>query len=140
VVAAAGNNAQGRPFWPAAFKHVIAVGAVDTRKGDPTRAAFSNFGDWVDCCAPGVGVRSTYVTGDWRLDAPGDDGSIEQFDGWACWSGTSFAAPQVTAAIAAKMLGTALTPRQAAHAVLAEATLHLPGLGFFIKPSADLVG
>jgi subtilisin family serine protease len=140
VVAAAGNNAQGRPFWPAAFKHVIAVGAVDTRKGDPTRAAFSNFGDWVDCCAPGVDVRSTYVTGDWRLDAPGDDGSIEQFDGWACWSGTSFAAPQVTAAIAAKMQGTALTPRQAAHAVLAEATLHLPGLGFFIKPSADLVG
>lgn len=139
VVAAAGNNAQGRPFWPAAFKHVIAVGAVDTCKGAITRATFSNFGDWVDCCAPGVAIRSTYVKGEWKLDAPGDDGSTEQLDGWATWSGTSFAAPHVTAAIAAKMQGSSLTPRQAAHAVLAEATTHVPGVGFFIKPLADLV-
>jgi subtilisin family serine protease len=139
LVAAAGNNQQDRPFWPAAFKHVIAVGAVDTRNGGLSRATFSNFGDWVDCCAPGVDVRSTYVKGEWRLDAPGDDGSIEVLDGWAYWSGTSFAAPQVTASIAAKMNETGSTPRQAALAVLAESTTHLPGLGYFVKPSADLV-
>jgi subtilisin family serine protease len=138
LVAAAGNNSQGRPFWPAAFKHVIAVGAVDSRGGTPIRAPFSNFGDWVDCCAPGVEIRSTYVKGEWRLDAPGDDGSIEQLEGWACWSGTSFATPHVTAAIAARMQGTGLTPRQAAHAVLADATVHVPGLGFYVEPSLDL--
>ena len=31
VVAAAGNNGQRRPFWPAAFKQVLAVGAVDEK-------------------------------------------------------------------------------------------------------------
>jgi subtilisin family serine protease len=140
VVAAAGNNAQNRPFWPAAFKHVIAVGAVDTRAGALDRAPFSNYGDWVDCCAPGVDILSTYVSGEWRLDAPGDDGSLERLDGWAYWSGTSFATPQVTATIAAKMRETGATPRQAAHAVLAEATTPVPGLGFFIKPAGNLVG
>jgi subtilisin family serine protease len=139
IVAAAGNNGQSRPFWPAAFKHVIAVGAVDTRRGAMTRAAFSNFGGWVDCCAPGVDIRSTYVRGEWRLDAPGEDGSLEKLEGWACWSGTSFAAPQVTAAIAARMKGTSLTPRQAAHAVLSDATTVVPGVGFFVRPEADLL-
>lgn len=138
LVAAAGNNSQGRPFWPAAFKHVIAVGAVDNRNGQIKRAAFSNFGDWVDCCAPGVEIRSTYVKGEWRLDAPGDDGSVEQLDGWACWSGTSFATPHVTAAIAARMQSDGLTPRQAAHAVLAESTVHVAELGVYIKPALDL--
>src|SRR4051794_2730063 len=131
LVAAAGNNNQGRPFWPAAFKHVIAVGAVDNRNATLTKAPFSNFGDWVDCCAPGVEIRSTYVTGEWRLV---ETGNLEPLKGWACWSGTSFAAPHVTAAIAARMNGTGLTPRQAAHAVLAEATQHVPDLGFYIKP------
>ncbi|MDX6207283.1 MAG: hypothetical protein QOF39_3340 [Frankiales bacterium] len=139
IVAAAGNNSQDRPFWPAAFKHVVAVAAVDTRKGALTRATFSNFGDWVDCCAPGVDIRSTYVTGEWRLDSPGDDGTVEQLNGWACWSGTSFAAPHVTAAIAGRMQDANLTPRQAAHAVLADASIHVPGAGFFIKPNADLL-
>ena len=66
VVAAAGNNNSDRPFWPAAFKHVISVGALDTR--DPNavkRACFSNYGSWVDVWAPGVDLRSTYVAGHW---------------------------------------------------------------------------
>jgi subtilisin family serine protease len=138
LVAAAGNNSQGRPFWPAAFKHVIAVGAVDNRNGQLQRAPFSNFGSWVDCCAPGVEIRSTYVTGEWRLEAPGSDGSMEKLTGWACWSGTSFATPHVTAAIAARMQSDGLTPRQAAHAVLAEATVHVPQLGVYVKPALDL--
>jgi subtilisin family serine protease len=82
VVAAAGNNRTDRPFLPAALKHVIAVAALDERA--TTRADFSNFGPWVDACAPGTDVHSCFVPGE-----------------WAHWSGTSFAAPRVAGAIAA---------------------------------------
>jgi hypothetical protein len=58
VVAAAGNNGSDRPFWPAAFKNVVAVAALDTTSGDPREATFSNRGPWVDVCAPGVHLQS----------------------------------------------------------------------------------
>jgi subtilisin family serine protease len=95
VVACAGNQASDRPFWPAALKRVIAVAALD---GDE-RARFSNFGWWVDACAPGVNVTSCFV----RFDGPrpsvrGLD--PDDFRGYATWSGTSFAAPAVAGAIA----------------------------------------
>jgi thermitase len=93
VVAAAGNDGQaGRPFWPAAFStagcswsdQVLAVAAHD---GDGV-CAWSNSGPWITLAAPGQDVTSTYV-------------NRPQFDsGWATWSGTSFAAPYVAAAIA----------------------------------------
>jgi subtilisin family serine protease len=52
---------------------------------------WSNRGPWVTLAAPGHAVTSTYVN---RV----------QFDGgWATWSGTSFAAPYVAAAIADQM-------------------------------------
>ena len=55
-------------------------------------AEFSNTGDWVDACAPGVDVVSSFV----RLRP----GSGERDYGFARWSGTSFATPQVAAEIA----------------------------------------
>ena len=100
VVAAAGNNSSSRPFWPAALKNVIAVGALDTRHGRAEPAAFSNFGWWVDVSAPGAGLIGPYVTGEWQL-SPGL--ASETFDGWACWSGTSFAAPLVAAEISRRL-------------------------------------
>ncbi|MCO6008804.1 S8/S53 family peptidase [Actinoallomurus purpureus] len=95
VVACAGNHASDRPFWPAALKHVIAVAALD---GDE-RAAFSDYGWWVDACAPGVDVHSCFV----RFDGPrpGVHGiDPDDFTGYALWSGTSFAAPAVAGTIA----------------------------------------
>jgi hypothetical protein len=92
VVASAGNNASARPYFPAAIPEVIAVGALDGSR----RAWFSNFGGWVDACAPGVEVISTYF-----CDADDvDDGVATRYQGWAAWNGTSFAAPKVAAAIA----------------------------------------
>lgn len=88
VVAAAGNHAQTRPFWPAALPSVIAVAATGD---DGAVAGFSNTGTWVDAAAPGVDVTSSFV----RL-APGGGRRF----GYARWSGTSFAAPQVAAAAA----------------------------------------
>lgn len=43
---------------PASYEKVYAVGAAG---GDGTRASFSNYGSWVDICAPGVDILSTYA-------------------------------------------------------------------------------
>ncbi len=81
VVAAAGNDGVPVASYPAAYDGVIAVGAIDTLE---LLADFSNFGDFLDVCAPGVNVYSSLAG---------------EYD-WGTWSGTSFAAPQVTGACA----------------------------------------
>ena len=81
VVASAGNDGKEAVLFPANYKDVICVGAVD---GNLNHAPFSNFGDSVDIVAPGVGVFTT---------AP--DGSYMQF------SGTSSSAPFVSGTLAA---------------------------------------
>ncbi|GAA2361759.1 S8/S53 family peptidase [Dactylosporangium salmoneum] len=115
VVAAAGNDGQhDRPFWPAAYagtsapwrRRVVAVAAHDGRR----ICEWSNTGTWVTLAAPGAEAVSTFV-------------HHEHFpDGWARWSGTSFAAPFVAAAIA-DALEEAGSARLAAEAVIAGARL-----------------
>ncbi len=56
LVGAAGNSASTDKLYPAALPEVISVGAVDY-VGD--KASFSNYGDWIDIVAPGVGIYST---------------------------------------------------------------------------------
>ncbi len=56
VVAAAGNSPSSEPVYPAAYAHVIAVGATD---GNDHLAAWSNRGSWVSLNAPGVSIYST---------------------------------------------------------------------------------
>jgi hypothetical protein len=81
IVAAAGNGGPSAPpAYPAAQDGVIAATAVDAALGP---YAYANRGSYVAFAAPGVDV--------W-LAAPGGGGKIE--------SGTSFAAPFVTAAFA----------------------------------------
>jgi hypothetical protein len=118
VVAAAGNHGSDEPFWPAAFKRVTSVGALDTTNGQQALASFSNYGHWVDIYAPGVGVRSTYLDATWKLPT---DATGWPIYGWATWSGTSFAAPQVAAAIANHMTQAGGTAYQASLAVQAAA-------------------
>jgi thermitase len=95
VVAAAGNEgSDGRPYWPAAFAgtgvpyagQVVAVAAHD----GSALCEWSNRGPWVGLAAPGSGIVSTYVN---HADFP---------TGFARWSGTSFAAPFVVAAVASR--------------------------------------
>ena len=79
LVAASGNSGREERYYPAAHDEVIAVGAVD----DSLRpCSFSTRGDFVDLCAPG---RDIWTCG---------------LDGYACVSGTSFAAPFVAAVCA----------------------------------------
>jgi subtilisin family serine protease len=128
VVACAGNQASDRPFWPAALKHVIAVAALD----GTDRAEFSNYGWWVDACAPGVDVMSCFV----RFDGPrprvrGID--PDAFRGYAAWSGTSFAAPAVAGEIA-RLAAAEHLPAPAAADRLLDPARHraLPDLGVIL--------
>jgi len=90
MVAAAGNGGPGaKAAFPAAYDQVIAVTAIDRQKKPYRRA---NRGDYIDLAAPGVGV--------WAA------ASVE---GTKPKTGTSFAAPFVTAAVAlAKSQGVAV--------------------------------
>jgi subtilisin family serine protease len=101
VVAAAGNSASDEPVYPAAFEEVIAVGALDDRV-PPALAEFSNCGDWVDAYAVGLKLLGPFVNFD-ETKAGHDTYGIrepQQFQGWARWSGTSFAAAIVSGRIA----------------------------------------
>ena len=64
IVAAAGNNDNSTPFYPASFAHVISVAASNN---SDTKAGFSNFGPNIDLAAPGVGISSTYVNNTYRV-------------------------------------------------------------------------
>jgi subtilisin family serine protease len=81
-VAAAGNGGpNAAPSYPAAYDHVIAVTAVDK---DLRGYIYANHGDYIDVAAPGVGIWTAIP------------GMLEGYQ-----SGTSFAAPHVTAILAA---------------------------------------
>jgi subtilisin family serine protease len=130
VVAAAGNNAQPRPFWPAAFPGVIAVAALVEDSSGP--APFTNFGWWVDACAPGVNVASTFVDWSGFVTTLGNNQTFE-FDDWAVWGGTSFAAPKVAGTIAAHVASKGIDAARAAFDCVAAPGLHfLPDLGVVV--------
>jgi len=151
ILAAAGNSDSTRPFYPAALKHldIAAVGAVEEvppvdgdlphsneivrvpgQQDRYARAWFSNHGDWVTCSAPGVDIVSTYQWGYYR---PLDGGPLRSFNGGARWSGTSFAAPRVAGALAARMQADRLdNPHEAFARLIAQAPAGPPGLGKLI--------
>lgn len=76
VISSAGNwGAESPVEFPAKSSHVAAIAAVDVAA---VPASFTSFGHNIALSAPGVGVRSTYPGGGYRL-----------------WSGTSMSAPFV---------------------------------------------
>ena len=77
IVTAAGNDNTFTKQYPAGDNITIAVGSLDAKN---VKASFSNYGEWVDVVAPGVGLPSTFWNG-----------------GYAAWSGTSFSSPLVAA-------------------------------------------
>ena len=109
IVAAAGNHAQSsfafQPSFPAALPGVLAVGAAYSGGSPPADLAlFSPALPWVDCVALGVDLVSTYLA-DAKVPthSPSGDEQETTFHGYASWSGTSFAAAQVTGAVARRM-------------------------------------
>jgi len=82
VVAAAGNNGNSVPVYPAACSNVVSVAATNA---SDTRTSWSNYGTYIDVCAPGENIVTL-------------DGS----NGYGSWSGTSFSTP-VTSGVLALM-------------------------------------
>ena len=128
VVAAAGNDATCRVSWPAALPGVIAVGAL----GPDGPAPFTNFGSWVTACAPGVDVISNFFD---DVDKHDDHNpATADYHGWARWSGTSFAAPIVAAAIAREASLYGISSKAAAERVVHDKRLYrMPGLGTVVN-------
>jgi len=129
VVAAAGNDASDRPFWPAALKDVVAVAALAQQAAgaEAERASFSNYGWWVDAAAPGEKIASSFLT------HGREDG--EEFHGYAMWSGTSFAAPYVAGKIAALISAKNMSARDALNELLDPAGTRIPDLGVVVAPA-----
>ena len=128
VVAAAGNDGSCRVTWPAALPGVISVGAL----GPDGPAEFSNWGSWVKACAPGVDVVGSFYNG---VDEHDDENpKSSDFQGWARWSGTSFAAPIVAAAIAREQSLYGISAVEAADRVVHDRRLYrIPGMGTVVN-------
>ncbi|MDE3167223.1 MAG: S8 family serine peptidase [Acidobacteriota bacterium] len=84
VFAAAGNNGNSTPVYPAACNHAVSVSATNP---DDSFASFSDYGTWIDLSSPGNNILTTTNGG-----------------GYAYWYGTSFASPIATG-VAALALG-----------------------------------
>jgi subtilisin family serine protease len=82
VVVASGNDGIGTVSYPASSKYTFAVSALDK---DENIADYSNYGSEIDFAAPGSELRVPHNSKD---------------DAYAVGSGTSFAAPFVSAATA----------------------------------------
>jgi subtilisin family serine protease len=142
VVASAGNDGTSRKSYPAAYENVISVGAL----GPNGAAPFTNWGGWVRACAPGVDVASAF----WSFDgAKGRNECCEfdTFENWALWSGTSFAAPIVAAALARELSRSGVPAggdmlkraRRVIESMIDHPRLHrIPCLGTVINPPPTL--
>jgi subtilisin family serine protease len=80
VFASAGNSNSSAVHYPAAYDYTVAVASTNA---SDQKSWFSNYGTWVDLCAPGDGILSTVPP-----------------NTYVAWDGTSFSTP-ITVGLAA---------------------------------------
>ncbi len=114
LVAAVGNDGVNSNQYPAALTNVIAVGSVDE---NDDLSSFSNFGNWIDVCAPG-GYASNFQS--WTVlstvpyNQTGTSSAASQItDQYDCFQGTSMSSP-IVAGLCGLILSknSSLTPAQ----------------------------
>ena len=130
IVASAGNDGTCSPTYPAAFAGVVSVGGI----GPDGPSWFTNYGDWVRACAPAVDLESAFFA-QWDGKNPAIDGvDRDAFTGTAVWSGTSFAAPLVIAALVREMRRGPCSAAESVRRVIDAPHLgRLPGLGTVVN-------
>jgi hypothetical protein len=128
VVASAGNTGSTRPVFPAASRSVVSVAALGA---DLTPTAWTTRGFWVDCAVVGEGILSTFVPG-FESTTNDPDPEVWGLNPWALWSGTSFAAPQVAAAVARRVAEVGGTTRGALAWLFANAPI-VPDVGHALR-------
>jgi hypothetical protein len=81
-VAAAGNSSSVLPYYPAAYDHVLAVGATNP---SDLRSYFSDLGSWVSVAAPGEGLSTVLpqAYGSYTTAFAGTSGSAPHVAGLA---------------------------------------------------------
>lgn len=84
LACAAGNEGKTIPVYPAYYSNCIATAATDQ---NDQKASWSNYGEWVDVAAPGVGILSTL---------PNHKSKISKVKDYGILSGTSMATPFVS--------------------------------------------
>ncbi|MCH7668786.1 MAG: S8/S53 family peptidase [Acidobacteria bacterium] len=128
VIASAGNNGDDPTVYPASDPDVVGVAAwrstavdlgyakgaakvvMEPFAGLPklSLAPWSNGGVCAQLAAPGVRVPTPFLTGSFAIRGgdknTGDYVTTQNFDGWALFTGTSFAAP-IAAGVAAGEVG-----------------------------------
>lgn len=141
IVCAAGNYGDTRKVWPAAFsltfrENVVAVAGLNAKgerrlpdwstHDDPDKPV-DDPGNFVGISTIAEGIVSTYVRGteDRVVDDPPDVFGDNPF---ALWIGTSFAAPQITGAVARICLVEQVEPTEAIEMLKARGTV-IPGYG-----------
>jgi subtilisin family serine protease len=109
IVAAAGNYGNQNKVFPAALDGVEAVAGLTP---DLEPAGWSSSGSAIRFSAVGEGIHSIFPEG---VESPVFDPEPDTFgpNAAALWSGTSFAAPQITGAIARIVAELGSTPRAA---------------------------
>jgi subtilisin family serine protease len=126
VVVSSGNDATGRPAFPAAFAphrggrvrkdpDVVPVSTVGALNPDGTIALFSNDGPWVKYLRPGAALVSTFpetyngsaqptlAVRSRRREVRSSLDPDDFISGFGVWSGTSFAAPVLAGEVAREL-------------------------------------
>ena len=128
VIFAAGNDAR-KIGWPAAYEPVVAVGALSSKF---SRAYYSNYGSWVDICAPG---------GDYKI-GPEILSTVANSD-YGEMQGTSMACPHVSgvaALIVSYFGGPGFTNEMLKNRLLGGASTSKVAKNLLVGPMLDALG